>query len=376
MGTGDDVRRMWRPRLIILQPTPYCNINCTYCYLPHRDERHLMSLEVLDAIKQKLFVKISPNAEPIIVWHAGEPMAAPLSWYRDAFELLKPGTPAGAIYRIQTNGISVSDEWIDFLSQTGIRIGVSIDGPPRFHDARRVTRQGRPTSSLVIRNLRKLQAAGLEPNVLSVLHPTHLSAAEEFYQFYREHQIYDVSFSIDEITLANPSSSFSDADYRAELTLFLLTLMKLAFADGYPLRIREVERVAGVLASGNPAYNEQTRPWDVVAVAANGDTSSFSPEFLGMRAFNFGNVLHHGADELFTNVLCKQVGEEIERGVSQCSRNCGYFNVCGGGSPSNKFFENGSMSTSETLFCRLSVQAPMDALRDFLRSASQGGEVV
>ena len=39
------------PRLIILQPTPYCNINCSYCYLNHRDDKRLMSQEVVEALR-------------------------------------------------------------------------------------------------------------------------------------------------------------------------------------------------------------------------------------------------------------------------------------------------------------------------------------
>ncbi len=142
---------MLRPRLIILQPTPYCNISCEYCYLKHRDDRRLMSQMVIDAIRKKIFERVSPDASPTIVWHAGEPTVAPIAWYEHAYQALRPVAPRNAVFSIQSNGVSISDQWIEFLRQSETRIGLSIDGPQRFHDARRKTRAGGPTWALVIR---------------------------------------------------------------------------------------------------------------------------------------------------------------------------------------------------------------------------------
>ena len=49
---------MRRPRLIVLQPTPYCNIRCTYCYLGNRDDKRLMSNAVMEAIREKIFANL------------------------------------------------------------------------------------------------------------------------------------------------------------------------------------------------------------------------------------------------------------------------------------------------------------------------------
>ena len=36
-------------RLLVVQPTPYCNLDCDYCYLPDRADRTRLSLELLEA---------------------------------------------------------------------------------------------------------------------------------------------------------------------------------------------------------------------------------------------------------------------------------------------------------------------------------------
>lgn len=360
---------MLRPRLIVLQPTPYCNINCDYCYLRNRDDRTVMAPAVLDAIKSKLLPLLAPDAAPAIVWHAGEPTVVPLSWYERAYAALRPSLPQAATFTLQSNGISLSEPWTDFLKRSDTQIGLSIDGPQRFHDLRRKTRAGGPTWSLVVRTLRRLQDAGIHPNVISVLHPAALTAAGEFYRFYRDHGVEQVSFSIDEAEGANAASSFDGCDTE-RMAEFITAILHLAYRDGYPLRIREVERVAHRLAAGGAADNEQVEPWAVIVVAANGNVTSFSPEFMELRSaahddFCFGNVLRDSFEDILESAAFLRTRDEIVRGVEAC-RSCRYFGICGGGAPANKMMENGSLASRETLFCRLSVQSAADALLRFL----------
>jgi uncharacterized protein len=369
------VLAVWRPRLIVLQPTPYCNIDCDYCYLGNRDDRRLMASAVVDAVREKLFSRLAPDSAPTIVWHGGEPTVAPISWFNYADRTLRAAAPAGATFAIQTNGIAISDAWIDFLRYNPTRIGLSIDGPQRFHDARRKTRAKNPTWSLVMDNLRRLQSAGLPPHVISVLGPECLSAADEFYRFYRDNNIDQVRFSIDEAIGANGVSSFEGADHKPALVAFLRRILSTAFSEAYPLHVHDIERIAHVLGGDGTNRNEQVEAWDVIAVAANGDVTSFSPEFMELRSsehndFCFGNILRDNFEDLQENEFLRRTAVEIRSGIAICRETCRYFDVCGGGSPSNKMFEHRSLACGETLFCRLSIQAAADALVEFLQDCS------
>ena len=35
-------------RLLVMQPTAFCNINCDYCYLPHRDDKRRLALSLAE----------------------------------------------------------------------------------------------------------------------------------------------------------------------------------------------------------------------------------------------------------------------------------------------------------------------------------------
>jgi uncharacterized protein len=365
---------MFDPRLIILQPTPFCNINCSYCYLGHRDDRRLMPKEVIEAVRERIFRRLSADASPAVVWHAGEPTAAPIRWYEHAYARLADVSPPLASFAMQSNGIVIDQKWIDLLRRTNTNISLSIDGPQRFHDERRRTRNGKPTWHLAMRGLKRLQAAGLDPSVITVLHPAGLECPEDYYEFYRDNQITQISCSVDELEGANRASSFAGKDHKGAVTAFLLSLLESAYRDGFPLTIREVERVSQILAGIKSVANEQVEPWAAIVVAADGKVSTYSPEFMEVSApaygdFVFGNILDGDLEDFAQSEAFKRTNCDVASGLAACRSNCRYFEVCGGGSPVNKFCEKGEFGITETEFCRLTTQTAADALLRFLAGA-------
>lgn len=364
---------MIEPRLIILQPTPYCNINCSYCYLGHRDDKRLMSRNVVEAVREKIFRHLSPQSAPIVVWHAGEPTAAPIEWFEYAYSRLQDVAPVRTDFAMQTNGIAINGRWIDLFRRTNTNVSLSIDGPRRFHDARRRTRNDKPTWQLAVKALRWLQDSGFYPSVITVLHPDGLQCPEDYYAFYRAHGITQVSFSVDEVEGANKSSSLAGKNFKPAITAFMLAILDRAYRDGFPIHIREVERIALRLAGVELSGNEQVEPWAAIVVAADGRVSTFSPEFMEVTAaeyddFVFGNILDGELSDFARTRVFERCARDVAAGVAACRSTCRYFGVCGGGSPVNKFSERGDLRTAETDFCRLTTQTCADALLAFIAS--------
>ena len=61
---------------IVIQPTPFCNIECTYCYLPNRRDRSVMSPDTLSTLFERVFESgwVAPGIT--VIWHAGEPLVS------------------------------------------------------------------------------------------------------------------------------------------------------------------------------------------------------------------------------------------------------------------------------------------------------------
>ena len=69
-----------RTALVVLQPTPFCNIDCRYCYLPERSNRARMPTAVLRSAFAALFADGGCADDIEVLWHAGEPTSLPIAY--------------------------------------------------------------------------------------------------------------------------------------------------------------------------------------------------------------------------------------------------------------------------------------------------------
>ena len=83
-----------RIQTIVLQPTPFCNIRCKYCYLPTRDDTSVMDIETVVASFQKVFDSPYAGSQITVIWHAGEPLVLPVSYYESAFRAIEELRPS------------------------------------------------------------------------------------------------------------------------------------------------------------------------------------------------------------------------------------------------------------------------------------------
>jgi uncharacterized protein len=361
-----------RTRLLILQGSPFCNINCDYCYLPARADRSRMSFETL-AATIRWVVREELAAENLtVVWHAGEPLVLPVSWYRDAAAVIRRETPGnrGFPHSIQTNGMLINDEWCDFFLDEHVNVGVSIDGPAWLHDARRRTRSGKGTHEAALRGISILQRRGIPFHVICVITESTLSAADELMTFFLSRNITRIGFNIEEIEGVNPRSSLAVGDVDKRFREFFGTLIDCALRHTTPVDLREVEMMGRTLT--DPLYglrtgNSLNTPFETVTISWAGDIFTFSPELAGLHtdqytSFAVGNVKDACLSDIVISERFRTLASEIRVGVQHCKSSCEYFNVCGGGAPVNKLYELGRFDGTETLYCRLTQKAITDAV--------------
>ncbi len=99
--------------LVIVQPTPFCNIDCTYCYLPHRTDRKSLSIDKVGVLFERLASFPTIPERVTVVWHAGEPLVLGPKYYDEAFSRIRAVSPATVQFdhAMQTNGILLTEEW-------------------------------------------------------------------------------------------------------------------------------------------------------------------------------------------------------------------------------------------------------------------------
>ena len=369
-----------RTRLLILQPTPFCNIDCDYCYLPTRDSSARMTTETVRLATQRLVDDGLLGESFTVVWHAGEPLVLPPDYYEQAIATVAQvvGSRCEVLHSIQTNGTLISDAWCELFARHRMCVGVSVDGPADLHDRHRKTRRGKGTHAAVVRGMELLRRWGIPFHVIAVVTSASLARPDDLIEFFTAQAVAEVGYNFDEAEGQHDESSLSGCE-EAHRAFLERTLERLICSPG-GLRVRELVNAFGLIASEPPMYswrgehcpdNGQTIPFALISVACNGDFSTFSPELLGQRSVEFGdyilgNVHQEGYLASAQGERFRHLWSAIHRGTAACRASCAYFSYCGGGAPANKLYENGSFASAETLYCRTMLKRPFDVVLERL----------
>jgi len=363
-------------QLLILQPTPFCNIDCDYCYLPDRDSNAKMSLTTVRLAAERLRDDGLAGAGLTVVWHAGEPLTMPVAFYDEAAKQINEvlAKTCTVSHSIQTNATLIDDEWCNLFKRHGFRIGVSVDGPADLHDTHRRTRAGRGTHARVLRGMARLRAEGIPFHAIAVVTPATFAQADAFYDFFVEQGVTEVGCNFDEVEGLHSISSM--AGHEIAHAAFVNRILERSVDSGARLRVRELSMALQLISHPLPSYrwdgrdwpeNVQTQPFALITVAHNGDFSSFSPELLGQFSVEFhnfilGNILTGSYLESTRGPTFNRLWNAIARGTRTCEQCCAHFGFCGGGAPVNKFYENGDLTSAETLYCRTMLKRPFNAV--------------
>lgn len=361
-------------RLLILQPSPFCNIDCDYCYLPDRQSKARMSMQTVRMAAQRLLEDNLLGTDLTIVWHAGEPLAVPIQWYERAFAEIAEvlGHHCTLSHAVQTNAMLINDEWCEFFKRHEIRIGVSVDGPGDLHDAHRRTRDGKGTHAKVLRGMEYLRRHGIAFHAIAVITPATFKQVDRFVAFFEAQGVTELGCNFDEAEGTHRASSM--AGHEALHQAFLEDMLMRVRRTNRPLRLRELASALQLVSTPLPTYtwkgrkwpaNLQVLPFAMVNVAHDGTFCTFSPELLGQPAphhqnFMFGHVSQVSYLQAARSPGFQSTWADIARGLDLCEASCAHFAYCGGGAPANKYYENGRLDSTETLYCRTMLKRPFD----------------
>jgi uncharacterized protein len=333
-----------------------------------------MSLPVIEATIKNVIDSGLIGERLSIAWHAGEPLTVGRKFYEEAFHCIDMAV-AGRYpvhYSIQTNAMLIDQDWCELFGAHQVQVGVSVDGPAFIHDQHRKTRDGKATHAKAMRGVGYLLRNRIAFHAIAVVTASSLAYPEEIFEFFLEEGFAEVGFNIDEREGERRESTIG-AQQEPAFYRFLERLQQLSAANGHRLQIRELDEARKVLLRGLGAvqiggvrypHNAQVLPLEILSVDHCGNFSTFSPELLGQSReqyndFVFGNVLEDRVSAIFSNPHFTAMYRQVMDGVDQCRSQCEYFELCGGGAPANKLYENGTFSSTDTAYCRSVIMAPL-----------------
>ncbi len=361
--------RKWfaAPQTVVIQPTTWCNLDCRYCYLPFRKLKHQMPLEVAEALARAV-ARFEDSGQPTgIVWHGGEPLAVGREKFASLLAPFEELRRSGRVHHyVQTNATLISEAWCDLLGAYDIRVGVSIDGPAAVN-AERLDLRGKPAFDRILRGISLLREHGIEFSVISVVGAMGIAMPERLMEFQATLGGHSTGFNIEEIEGVNTDRQPPTVGQSEEFWRRILTWTREH--PGAP-PVREIERLAEYLKlirSGRRAEWERRRLDPIPTVSWKGDVVLLSPELADTRApeygdFVAGNILDRPLTEILGNAHRLRYVRDFLTGLDRCQTECAFFDFCRGAQAANRYFENGSLTTTETHYCRVSRQALVTAL--------------
>ena len=339
------------PFTILIKPAgPDCNISCKYCFYCRKSDYFNGQTHRMSPDTQKLLIKqyLELNLpQSSFAFQGGEPTLMGLDFYRRHIELQnKYSSPNQAITNsLQTNAILIDDSWAAFLAQNNFLIGISIDGPAKFHDHFRVDHAGQPTHAKVMQAIECCKQHKVDFNTLTLLnninaeHPEELfsflsSLGTEYLQFIPCVEISDNFNTNYQPTIESPVTSFSvQPEQYGRFLCKIFDLWKMS--DPAKLHIRTFDSIMMSHIHGTHAEcTFMPKCADYVVVEHNGDV--FCCDFFVDDDTYLGNIHETHINDLANSPQKREFNRKKRSRLANKCKLCRHFDSCRGGCPKDR----------------------------------------
>ncbi len=329
-------------RQFVLKVHSRCDLACRYCYVyEHADQSwsrrpRVISEETAARVAARLAEHAGAHALPSVhvILHGGEPLLAGPAALRRICALLREAL-AGVTeldLRVHTNGVQLSERYLDLFAEFDVRVGVSLDGDRAANDRHRLYADGRSSHHRVLDAmglLRQDRYRHLYAGLLCTVDIANDPVA-----------VYDALAALapPRIDFLLPHATWDEPPARQDgqptaHARWLLTAFDRWDAAGRPMPVRLFDSVIST-CHGGPSLTESmgVGPSDLVVIETDGtleQADSLKIAYDGAPATGF-DVFSHSFDTAagHPGVLARQQGVA---GLSAECRACPVVRSCGGG---------------------------------------------
>jgi len=344
------------PFTLLIKPSGSdCNIDCTYCFYKSRSPevgsgRQRMTFDTLETLVRQYMGLGFPV--PGFAWQGGEPTLMGVEFFRKAVECERRYGRSGqqVSNTFQTNGVLLDETWCRFFRENLFLLGISIDGPERFHDVYRLDHAGRGTFARAMRGISTCREHGVEFSVLILLNDRNVAHPDDLFRFVVENRFGYVQFipciERDPLTRRRAPFSITPRQYGD----FLSRLFDL-WCDYGPdrLNIREFDSLTTRFVLGHPTICTYSRECGgFLVVEHTGD--AFSCEFFVGPEWRLGNIRETPIEDL-AGAEARLAFARSKEDLSGRCRRCPHLEICWGGCLKDRTRMGDGSARRESYFC-------------------------
>jgi len=328
-----------RPFNIMAKPVcGVCNLNCQYCYYTMKPrelypevEKFRMADEVLASYTRQYMEAMPTRVE--FGWQGGEPLLAGKEFFRRAIELQKlHGRDGQAVSNaMQTNGTLLDDEWCEFLAANKFLVGISLDGPPQWHDRYRRDKAGAGSFHRAWAGLQLMRKHRVQFNVLVTLNRANAPHAGDIYRYFTNRGVRYLQF----IPILERNDDGTPADFSCtaeQFGRFMLEVFELwATRDVGKVSERFIDNILHkIIFSEASMCCYSDRCANAFVVEFNGDL--YACDHFVFKRWLIGNIMDRPLAELVTDAKVDEFAK-LKTELPVACRDCEFLDFCRGGCP-------------------------------------------
>jgi len=326
-----------------------CNLRCSYCYYNKQDRsKKAMNLEILEETIREVCKYNTGDVR--FFWHGGEPMLIGISFYEKAIELQEKFKKSAQkiINCIQTNGTLIDDKWSKFFKEKAIKVGISLDGPQKYHDYYRQYPDGKGSFGKIMEGIKILKKQKIEFGVVSVVTNQIVKTPEEIFKFFISHQITN-TINFNPLLGTNVGNGISFEKKGVQPSLYIDFLIKifdlwLKNENNPHLKIYPLESIVrAFLGFPQEDCRFAGECEKSLVIDYKGDIFACCTYGYG-DFFKFGNI-KDGLNSVLHSESFLKYKKYLKEIRNACSK-CQWYDICKGGCPFHHYIGNG-----KNLFC-------------------------
>lgn len=307
----------------LIKPTHACNMRCKYCF----HEKYGYCHEILEMDNLKKYIELlSKRYERInLVWHGGEPLMVPLSYYEEIYDFIKKFDNK-FIFSLQTNGTLINQKVLDLFKENDTNIGISFDGLKN--------EETRGKTKIILNNINLMHDNNIYPGAIMVVNQNNVNNLIEEYEYFK---MLNLGLKINPMFNdgAAKDNNFFNLNPDEYINNFINLFKYWMHDKNCNISVSTCEELVSMVVnnhSGVCTYNSCLGKW--LCLDSNG--CLYPCDRLCVEKYNLGSVEKiSNIDDAFRNErFLKLLIDSYER-RNKCIQNCEYFENCYGGCNAN-----------------------------------------
>lgn len=308
-----------------------------------------MSEETLERlVSDYLALGFSNNS---FAWQGGEPTLMGLDFYKTLIELQKKHSngPRLITNALQTNGVLLDDQWCQFLAEYNWLVGISLDGPQKYHNHYRSDKGGDGSYERVLNAINCCKSHRVQFNILVLLNDLNSKAPDELFDYFTGLNIKYLQF----VPCVETDSDGKITDFSVKPKDYGDFMCRIfdRWLDYGPqkLSIRLFDSLMNFVLTGmhtNCTFGRSCR--DYIVVEHNGD--AFCCDFFVGEDYRLGNIAETNIGDISHGEKKRSFASKKSQISNKCML-CRYLPACRGGCLKDRLAVSGDSFKYPSYFC-------------------------